>query len=525
MKAYNIVLSMVTTSFLVVACGNPQDKILSTAGLDNPEQIKDGLKNLQRYTTAFPNSFVLKSLTNNAIVQPNPSLNPSNKINGATTQSTLSQIDSLLNGKTTLKDIFTPELLYSQAGNARCYGPNLAYKNHPDVTIANSGVLPGGDLGIWTMNEGNTSQACSAAQLNSRMNGVSNRTKSGLFLLASSLDAMYDANKTLPEVGEAALDVTANMPSVANVTFNTVNIEQISEGTFNYKIDFTYTRSGSDYDIKFETTHVEGASENEYKGHMKYEIQDSMIGGNCARNEITRKGSLTYERDSEFDFKVDSREADFCTHNFGNGFDANDSLEANYRLSSTHPDGWGNNYSSLISNYDAQTQAGQYSYVWQAGPNDAYSRTLQIDLNDHSPVDGESYFGYAAQVFDTNATLGENVGMICNWTAPGATASPQLYVQRQFLTFNSSSNFFETTTSGSNITYAPTNSCQYDGNGTFEYDRNLDSVLNSSDIAIVKVGASRSSELEFDLFDYNGSTVAEMISNRGAHLPVAPLWP
>lgn len=348
----------------------------------------------------------------------------------------------------------------------------------------------------------------------------------GLFLLASSLDVMYDANLTLPLVGDSALDLTGYMPTIPNVTFDLVTIEQLNSDDFEYKIEFTYTRSGTDFDIKFETRHIAGATENQYKGLMRYQIEDhDPWGGNCGSSDVTRKGSLLYERTAETVFKVDSREADFCRHDTTwAGFGSDDQLDPTYRLGS-YSNGWGNGYNSFVSNYDSSNKSGQYSYVWQAGAFDGHSRALQIDLNDHSPVDGEAYFGFAAQVYDPTATLGEKQGMICNWAAPGSTNMVQLYAQRQFLTFNSTTNYFETTAGGSDITYAPTNNCLYDGSGSFAYDRDLNGSIDANDIAIVKVGASGASELEFDLFSYTGSTVAEMIENRGTHLPVGPTWP
>ncbi len=441
-------------------------------------------------------------------------------------ESALTRIDELLNGDTPLSSVFTPELLYRQPEDAQCYGPRLPFKDHPDGTIPNSGELPPGDLGIWTMNEANTSQACTAAQLDARMQGVQTRTMSGLFLLAGSLDALYDAGYSLPAVG-SSVDITAYMPAITNVTFTSVTLEHTASNEYHYTIEYTYTRSGVSYQVQFETTHRSGASANEYKGLMAYQIQDTMHGGNCGPgdNDITRKGSLVYERSSSDDFAVDAREAQFCSHSMSGGFDSRGLLDPTDRFdAATNSDGWGNNYSRFVSNYKASNRSGQYSYVWQAGYMDSHSRVLEIDLNDHSPVDGESYFGFGAPVYNTSATSGEISGMICNWAAPGHTHTPQLYAQRQFLEYNTSTTFFETTTAGSDITYAPTNTCQYSGGGTFAYDRNLDTHLTSADIAIVKSGASGSTELEFDLFQYTGSTVADMIINRGAHLPVAPTW-
>jgi len=507
-----LLISLAVASVVMNGCSGSDSSV---------SNVSSNLNTNRETSDLFPHSFVLSSLSDGVGIE--------NRSRGATTLSTTQRIEQLLAGTLPLNNVFTPELLYSYPARAECFGPKLKYDSHPDGALPNSGELPTGDLGIWLKTEGSTTQACATAQLDARMNGVKDKTMSGLFLMASSLDAMYDANLTLPSVGASALNLTAFMPVVLKISFKSVTIEQPSADEFHYFIDFTYNKDvNTSYDIEFETIHKAGTTPNEFKGLMKYQIQDSMNGGNCGSgwHDITKKGSLVYERIGLDEFKVDSREADFCTHSFSSGFDTNNLLNPSDRYDSTsNLDGWGNNYANFIANYKPSNLAGQYLYIWQAGMNDSHSRVLQVGLNDHTPVDGESYFGYAAQVFNTTATQGENLGLICNWAAPGGTATPQLYAQRQFIEYNATLGFFQTPTGGSDITYAPTNNCIYDGTGSFTYDRDINGSIGSEDIAVVKVAATGVSELEFDLFDYNGSTVAEMISNRGATLPVAPVWP
>ena len=66
--------------------------------------------------------------------------------------------------------------------NAQCYGPSVSYTTHP--VGAGSSSWPGGDLGIWETTNSATSEACSAAQLNSRMQGVSSYIDLGTFVAA-----------------------------------------------------------------------------------------------------------------------------------------------------------------------------------------------------------------------------------------------------------------------------------------------------------------------------------------------------
>ena len=479
-----------------------------------------GTSSTRDTTLSFPHSFELLTLASDDASSAHAAL-------GASPTTFTDRIEALIDGTIPLNDVFTPNLLYKNPADAKCYGPKMKYEDNPDGTTPNNGELPGGDLGIWQVNEGNTTEACTAAELNARMDGVKNRTKGGLFLLASTLDALYSSGGSLPAVG-SSVSVTTSMPTVPDVSFTSVTIQQPTANTFQYDIAFTYTRSGTPYDVQFQIIHKGGSTGTTYKGLMTYQIEDTTHGGNCGTgdNDITRKGTLVYERSGSDAYGVDAQEAEFCTHGFSGGFTSAGLLDPLDKLNAvTNPDGWGNNFSRFVADYKISNRSGQYVYAWQAGPGDGFTRVLQIDLNNHSPVDGESYFGYGADIANMTATFGENLGMICNWAGPGSSPIPQPYAQRQFLEYNSSTQLFETKSGWSDITYAPTNSCQYDGSGTFAYDRNLDGNLTSDDIVVVTTGAG-GDELEFDLYSNSSYTnVADMITARGSHLPTAPTWP
>ena len=471
---------------------------------------------------AFPHGFALQSLSPDQ-----GSGAASGRLGAAAPSSTTARIDQILDGNTSLSSTFTPELLFRLSRDAVCYGPTMKYENNPDGAISNDGELPGGDLGIWTISEGNTTEACTTAELNARMDGVKSRTQSGLFLLASSLRAMYGSGASLPAVGSTQ-DITSSMPSVPNVTFTRVTVEHLLTHRYKYTIALTYAGGAVSRNVTFEIIH-DGSGSTTYKGLMSYQVEDSMNGGNCGTgdNNITRKGSLVYERVDSDHFSVDAREADFCGHSLTGGFDSDGLLDPSYKYElSSRPDGWGNNFNRFVANYKVTNQSGQYVYAWQAGPGDQHTRILQMGLNDAERVDGESYFGFGADIASTTATFGENEGMICNWAGAGSSHTTQSYAQREFIRHSTSTSFFEVPTGGDDITYAPTNSCKYDGTGSFQYDRNQDGNLTGSDVVTVKTGASGASELEFDLFQYGSySTVADMIVARGATLPTAPIWP
>jgi hypothetical protein len=77
--------------------------------------------------------------------------------------------------------------------------------------------------------------------------------------------------------------------------------------------------------------------------------------------------------------------------------------------------------------------------------------------------------------------------------------------------------------SASDITYAPTNSCMYDGSGSFAYDRNLDNDLSDETVDTAAVMQSGTT-LSFDLMTVadGEATIWDHIVARGYDLPSYP---
>lgn len=497
-----------------------------------------------RDTSAFPVGLTVAAPTDIESTTPTPAKNDVARsmpasVSPASSSLLTQRIDALLNGATPLKNLFTPELLYRTANDALCYGPALLYQNLPDGVTPNSGTLPPGDLGIWQETDTLTGHACVAAQLNSRMQGIRDRSTAGLMVLASMIDRIYSKGSTLPTAG-SSIDLTVDMNalSIPNVTFNSMTLSRDISSKWLYDVDFDYIRGSSTYNAKMQVTHSPGSSSSSYTGIIQYQVQDSLHGGNCmalpSGTNITRQGSVVYERISADHMRVEAREADFCGHGGMSGsyladgrLDPADKLDA-----ATNNDGWGNNFNQLAAEYKLSNLSGKYAYVWQAGPNDSHSRVFNMGVNDLTPLDGEAWFGYGTQIDNPSGlgTVGQITGFICNWAGPGSSHVEQEYAQRQFFRYNSSTGKVEVAAGGSDITYAPTNACTYDSSGTFQYDRNLNGTLDAADVAIVKTGAMSPSELEFDIFPspsstYYGMTMEDAIPARGYTLPKVPSSP
>ncbi len=425
------------------------------------------------------------------------------------------EIKSVLSGATAVTAVFDPSQLLIQSVNAPCYGPALDYTDHPGAVTPNSGQLPTGDLGIWLEVDTATGHACSAAQVNSRMADNQNQATGSLMLLASMISVANSNGISLP-TGGGTINLTTEMnaASIPYLSFNNATISfDSSTNEWGYEADFDFTHpiSSTTHHIVIVLNHSPGSISG-YSGDMSYRVNYYQNGGNCGGglNQVTINGSLAYDRTSSSDVKVQSRIGTFCGHNTNGLVDNIVDPTAS----------WADNFSIFTANFDANNLSGNYAYAWQAGNMDSHTRVLNIGINDHEPLDGEAYFGYGDRVQDdADGSIGIE-GLFCNWAGPG-NKSIQPYAQRQFVRFNSSTGLFEQPVGGSDILYAPTEDCSYDGTGTFWYDRNLDSVANEG-----------SADLEVnppDLLEaFDGSdadsvpTVEEAIANRGYTLPTAP---
>lgn len=434
------------------------------------------------------------------------------------------EIYSVLTGATAVTAVFDPAALLMAGADANCYGPTLQYRNHPDSGGSGSGELPHGDLGIWQEVD-STGDACAAAQINARLNGAEQQSQASLLLMAALIDAAIDAGLSLPTTG-GVLDVTAAISAagIPHVTFTLATISyNVTTGTWTYYAEFTYTdpADGSVHPMVVSLDYTPDATspDTEYTGVMYYRANDSHLWSNCpsggASHPVTNNGTLAFTRLDADDLRIQQRAGVYCEHD----------VDARTGGIVDPTKTWGDNYSSFTANFDPETMAGDYAYAWQAGSFDRASRVLDVGINNFSPLDGEAYYGYGDRVQEDADGVFVAQGMYCNWAAPGASGGMQPYAQRQSVTFNSTTGHFETPTGGSDLRYAPTNNCQYDGDGSFWYDRNLNLTDDETPAdLIVTPGSSNPLDL-MAATDSDGdgvATIAEKIATRGYNPPVAP---
>ncbi len=517
MNRYIPFIICLCSSLLVISCaggGNDSPSVINNDGGDDS------------YSEAFPTGLAVASPFDTEEVRGRNYKAPSYTSNYVWATARIEAV--LQSGSTPSLCIFDPALFLSQGQDALCYGPTLLYEDHPDaVSPPDDGELPPGDLGMWEATVA-SGEACATAQLNTRLDGVREQSLAALMGLASMI-CTAEANSIWPPAAGTALDLLdsgLSYPMTAtDVVFTTATISRDATGDiWDYELDFVYTDGSlNDHHIVAYLSHENGSTVGVYQGRLSYQANDTFAGGNCSGPDATINGSLVYQRNSNTDMALQSRSAIFCGSD-ADGMTSTGIVDPS-RIYPDYSDGWANSFNILTAEFDPSNLSGQYSYVWQAGPQDSHSRVFNVGVNDNDPIDGESYFGFGDTVGTTNGSV---QGFICNWAGPGNNHTLQAYSQRQHIAMDTILGLVIPTnnsSSSSNITYAPTNTCAYDGSGTFLYDRNLDSSLLDESSSTVVVTDPVTVVLELDLYAAtSGLTMWETIQNRGYTLPTAPSY-
>ncbi|MDP7039162.1 MAG: hypothetical protein QGI45_08395 [Myxococcota bacterium] len=432
-----------------------------------------------------------------------------------------------------MTDLVDARFLYSNDINADCYGPALTCENHPDDTSASTCFFPSGDLGLW-LELNDDGNACAAAQLNAKMSAMED-TFANAMLIAATLISVADNAEKLPEAGEssnieselAAFASDLDGDGVDDVSWDVVTIAQSESETWSYALEFVYTNpvSSKSYPTKIVFEHSPSESSSEYSGLLWFSVSgdsDDFQGGNCPETERTRNGTLEYTASGDGNIRLQARLGTLCGADV-DGRNTSGVLDETNTYSSTNANGWSENFGIFSADFDATTLDGSYVYAWQAGPNDSHSRVFNIGVNYHSADndhDAEAYFGFSSALkddSDADGVLGVE-GFICNWAGPGQNQTHvTTHAQRQFISYNSSTGLFDVPSAGSNITYAPTNSCSYDGSGSFVFDTDADGDLGD------EAGGAVASDLYTSPSTCTDTDIFDVISNcRNFTLPVAP---
>ncbi len=492
---------IVFSSFIIAAC-TPIETTEKVPAQENRSSLS-----IEKY---FPENLAVTSPFEFKTETKNRSLREySNKTISKYAWSTV-RIERLLKGSTPSICRFDPELFLKQSRNASCYGPAVSYVGHPDASFITDadGQLPSGDLGIWQETDQSNGQACSAAQLTAQMEGMRDRSLASLMGLSSMICVINSNSLALPSSSTLPITDEMNALGITDTTFNNVTLTHSTDlsgnDIYSYSMDFDYAPSGTHHSIIVNMEHSTESSTDGYSGFVTTQVNDTFSGGNCPDSNITRNNSLHYKRDSNNQIQTEVREAQFCGHNI-NGLDSENQVDSSEKFNGFN-NGWGNNFAIFSANFNQLTLSGNYAYAWQAGPNDSNSRVFNI-ISDFSSNTGDAFYGYGDDIASSDGSI---TGFICNWAGPGNDHTLSNYVQHQTLEISAETG--SVTASDSHITYAPTNSCNYDGLGSFSYDSNMTDSPNTDP----------GKEIKSDLLavnDNNGDGLFDEISATGFSLP------
>jgi hypothetical protein len=419
------------------------------------------------------------------------------------------RIEAVLAGDTgvSLGGLLSLGNLFLQGSNAGCYGPQLLYANHEDGSGTASGLLPGGDLGLWLPTDTASSQPCVVAQLNARTAGVKHATRQGLLLMAAMRATITRSGGVLalPAAGFRTdlttpfSTVLAALPALTGWTVHaaTVSLDPFGK-TYTYRLAVSRdagTSAGRSGEIVLQ--HRPGATAAAYSGVLRvagfdlasdatFGCSDRMTSGRYQRARVT---TVRYSRQAgQIDFGARSGQycgapADLADTDYASQVAslATNELDPAEQLPAGAPGsavvagtstGWRGNFDRFGGRYDRTTGAGQFLYAWQAGTGDRHARALAVRSSYDSTADSRTVQGYFAFTDALATTDGSLLGMVCNWAGPGAVHTPAAHFQSQTATLAGLASTFVAT--ASRLTYAPTNAC---ASTTTVFDANADGTL------------------------------------------------
>ncbi len=402
-------------------------------------------------------------------------------------QAIITELNDLLDGSATISDTFRPGRFYLDVKDADCYGPEMAYQYHlngtdifpvsEDDDSASSdalAVLPAGELGIWEETNGPDDEVCIAAQLNARASGMKVRTQTALAGIASLMQQYQKSNPKAVLVEDLAVgtsvdltdelneqDITNSVITSAKITHSTANVWDYSVSLVfktTYAIDITLTHS------MFPSSDSSGseATEDAFEGLLTYRIDDLNEDNlQCNTDEVAINGSAHYIKNTATDIRLQAREAEFCDHGT-NGFSE---LVDSSVLTARAVDPsliWDNNFQIFTAQFDPRDLTGSYSFGWQPARDDTLARYTNFTMK--SVGSSQAFFGYGntMQTYDGLVKF-----FSCNITGPGAMQAELEIAQSQTFALNPAVGVYQpSNSSASNILYAPTNSCLYNGDRT-----------------------------------------------------------
>ncbi len=355
-----------------------------------------------------------------------------------------------------------------------CYGPDLVYVNHPSDST--DGTLPGGDLGIWTAyNDNTTQEACAVGQMNLLMDKIGRKVDLAMGITAMMICAAKNDGLTKPTIDGDALDVTASVAKtkisgrggmkVSEATLKRSKVASTGKIKYTSKLEgsFTYNSTQQKFKIKFQHVPDTDSTSSGATGEGLVQMwQDgvSATDGNCGSDPYDVVTSVAYKNTSDnLSFRaVKAKFANSMTKN--EFFDSTGEVVGTSSAANSSA-GWYADFNVVRANID-KNGFGKVGYAWQAGKSDGYTRTFNIKTvyNSADNQTGNAFFGFNPHP-DNGSYRSTNIDrMICNWAGPGNNHTGVAKIQRQKLSYASTANVWKSIQD--NITFAPTTSCDFD---------------------------------------------------------------
>ena len=402
-----------------------------------------------------------------------------------------------------------PKKMKGSGGSVNCFGPELAYVNHPSDS-STDGTLPTGDLGIWTAYSDNTTQeACAVGQMNKLLSKVGRKVDLAMGITAMMVCAAKNDGLSKPAVDGAALDVTASVAKtkvkdkrggmvITSATLKRSTVASTGKKKYTSKItgSFSYTLNDGTTDnqsfkIKFQHVPDNDSTDSVKAGEglvQMWQEQDE-TDQNCGTEGFDVVTSVAYKNTSDnLSFRaVKARFSDNMTKS--EYFDSSGEVVGT-SITDNASGGWCADFNVVRANID-KDGFGKVGYAWQAGERDGYTRTFNIKTvyNSSDNQTGNAFFGFNPHPDNssgTNKYRSTNIDrMICNWAGPGNNHTGVAKIQRQKLSYASTANVWKSIQD--NITFAPTTSCDFDnssystttfGGSGASITSNLESILN-----------------------------------------------
>lgn len=246
----------------------------------------------------------------------------------------IATVERVLSGDSTadLGELLDFDHLFRAATNAPCYGPSMKYSDHQDaaVSAANSGTLPGGDLGIWLEYDG--AQPCVAAQLSRRVRSVKGQTQQGLMLMAAMRRSVMTSGSLIMPVAGATTDLTTEFEAMlrghARFAAFDVGVATIARDAtadiYTYRLTLANGLSAADAKSgEVILIHTPGSSSSVFTGVMQVAAfalgSDGPMGCSDAKDASTglfqtaNVSTLKYSR-ADLAVAFSSRAGNYCGH-------------------------------------------------------------------------------------------------------------------------------------------------------------------------------------------------------------------